>query len=333
MISGAGLPVAWLGILLLSWLGCGLVVRVAHRVGLVQAPNHRSSHAAPTPHGGGIGIVIGGTVAGGFLGWGSGAAWLGMIVAIAFLVAAVSLWDDIRPLPVRPRLLIHFAACLLAVAILPVGYGSAVVMLVLLAGVWWLNLFNFMDGIDGLAGVQAVFMMGGMAGLALLSSPEVTDSMAWRWLVLSTAAVVGFLAWNWPPARIFMGDVGSIYLGFVLFAGCLASVGEGWSSFPLWLILGAPFIVDATATLLHRAWRGERWLEAHRQHAYQRLARYLNSHRAVTVRVLVFNTICLLPASWLAMQRPDLAWWVVGGVYLLLFLGAAAFRAKGTRGT
>ena len=184
---------------------------------------------------------------------------------------------------------------------LPVVPGWVATLIALVAIVWLTNLYNFMDGIDGLAGSQAVtaagtmgvlFMFSGVAGLACLA-----------WLIVAVA--VGYLLWNWPPAKIFMGDVGSGLLGFVF--AVLAIAGEKAADIPvlLWFIPLAIFVYDATFTLLLRVYRRERWYAAHRSHAYQRLIQLGWSHGRVTGYAFITNVVILAPASWFVWRYPQ----------------------------
>jgi UDP-N-acetylmuramyl pentapeptide phosphotransferase/UDP-N-acetylglucosamine-1-phosphate transferase len=226
---------------LVAW---GVAVWVRHRAEalcLVQAPNHRSSHDHPTPNGGGLGIVVAGSLAGVGLGLFSGWTISWFVLGLGALLAAVGLRDDIQHLPARVRFGVQVAVCaglLFALGDLPsisfrVGLefelgGWVLSGLLLLAGVWWINLFNFMDGIDGIAGVQAVFMLLGAAALAAWTNADVISSPVWMLMLCVAAATVGFLLLNWPPAKIFMGDVGSTRLAFMVFALALLSVQAGW---------------------------------------------------------------------------------------------------------
>ena len=161
------------------------------------------------------------------------------------------------------------------------GHGLA-----LLGIVWTLNLFNFMDGIDGIAASEAVFISCSGALLSFI------HGQSGQILVLGLtfgSAALGFLLWNWPPATIFMGDVGSGYLGYVISVMALVAARDNPAAVLIWLILGGVFFVDATVTLLRRAIRRERLHQAHRCHAYQRLARQWGSHRRVTITVMLLN--------------------------------------------
>jgi len=290
----------------LALIGAYVVFRYARKRGLLNDPNHRSSHVQPTPNGGGLGIVIASTVAGVWLAWGQSQSIL-IAIALAVPLALVGLLDDIRHLSARVRLGVQVAVCmglLIALGTVPeitVGNvvlgGLALSGLLLLVGVWWINLFNFMDGIDGIAGVQAVFMLLAGAALTAWGNPDATGSPLWVLMLCIVAATVGFLLLNWPPAKIFMGDTGSTWLGFMIFALALLTVQSGWLSYAVWLVLGAVFVTDATITLLTRMARGERWYEAHRSHVYQSLSRRWQGdrkvgHRSVILLVAAINCRC-----------------------------------------
>ena len=310
----------------LAWGITWAIRRHARKLALLQAPNGRSSHVEPTPHGGGLAIVVATILA---------ALWLGMadaspgsaVLGLALLIALLGLWDDIQPLSVLPRLLVHILVCG-AAAWLSDEPGAVGLALLLIAGVWWVNLFNFMDGIDGLAAVQTLFMLMVGAALAAYFSPEATQFASWRWLWLLAAGVAGFLPHNWPPAKIFMGDVGSTFLGFILFALALISHREGWLPFSVWLILGALFVVDATVTLLIRMYRHERWYEAHRNHVYQRLALRWRGHLPVTITAMAINLLFLAPLAYLVLARPDLTWLGLGLAYGPLTVAVLAAHAR-----
>jgi len=295
----------------LALIGAYVVFRYARKRGLLNDPNHRSSHVQPTPNGGGLGIVIASTVAGVWLAWGQSQSIL-IAIALAVPLALVGLLDDIRHLSARVRLGVQVTVCtglLIALRTVPeITVGNAVLDglalfgLLLLVGVWWINLFNFMDGIDGIAGVQAVFMLLTGAALTAWGNPDAMASPLWVLMLCIVAATVGFLLMNWPPAKIFMGDTGSTLLGFMIFALALLTVQSGWLNYAVWLVLGAVFVTDATITLLTRMARGERWYEAHRNHAYQRLARRWQGkqnagHRSVTLLVAMVNLLWLAPMA------------------------------------
>lgn len=314
----------------------GLVRRYALARSILDVPNARSSHTAPTPRGGGVAIVLA-TLAGfpalaaaGALPW--PALWA--LAGAGGFVALVGFLDDHGHIAARWRLLAHFAAAAWALAWLggapPVlvfgahidlGWlGAALAALYL---VWLLNLYNFMDGIDGIASVEAIAVgVGGALLYALTGHP----GLAMAPLVLAAAAA-GFLLWNFPPARIFMGDAGSGFLGIVL--GVL-SLQAAWQAPQLlwsWLILLGAFVVDATLTLLRRLLRGEKVYEAHRSHAYQHASRRFGRHLPVTLAVAAIDLLWLLPiALWVGTGGLD-GLLGVALAYLPLVALALKFRA------
>jgi Fuc2NAc and GlcNAc transferase len=244
-------------------------------------------------------------------------------------VAAVGFLDDHFRVPTRVRLLVHFVAAgwalwwLDGIGPLHLGWiswdwGWAGEVIALLGLVWMINLYNFMDGIDGLAGLEAlntagfgalIMMWNGLGGLAAGA------------LALAGASA-GFLAWNWPPAKIFMGDVGSGFLGFVFGVLAISSAKERpWLLWP-WLILLSVFVVDSTLTLMRRLITGARWYEAHCSHAYQHAARRWGSHATVTVAVVAVNVAWLFPLAWGAC-----VWPAVGPLFALVALAPLVYTA------
>jgi glycosyltransferase WbpL len=295
-------------------------------------PNFRSSHAQPTPHGGGVGIVLGGTGAGLLLAVRTDSTLFWVILGLSLVIASMGLLDDIRQVPASMRLGLQTVACsVLMVNASGVSWGlppSALTVgslglgvLMLVAGTWWINLFNFMDGIDGMAVTQAIFMLGAGITLGAVFHPPALQTGPWIWMAALTIATLPFLIHNWPPARIFMGDVGSTYLAFMILALAMISVRDGWLSYPCWLILGALFVTDATVTLLYRMLTGQQWTEAHCSHAYQRLSRLWDSHRHVTLLAIGVNVLWLAPLAWVSLAWPRSAFSIVAMAYTPLVAG------------
>lgn len=303
---------------------------------LLDVPNSRSSHALPTPRGGGLAIVLS-FLAGCVYLFQQDAIALPYTLALAggLPVAIIGFLDDHGHVAARWRLLVHLAAATWAVLSLggfeyfdyggtryPLGgFGRLLAVFFL---VWLVNLFNFMDGIDGIAGGETIALCLGVGLLLGIDAPELSP-----WLLLASASA-GFLVWNWPPARIFLGDVGSGFLGFVLGVMALRAVGTGQMSLVVWLILAGVFYVDTGVTLLRRLWTGQRWYQAHRSHAYQRAAARHRSHRRVTLGVLLIDLLWLLP--WAAAAQTWPQW--EGAILLLaslpLLLLAAHYDAGGS---
>jgi UDP-N-acetylmuramyl pentapeptide phosphotransferase/UDP-N-acetylglucosamine-1-phosphate transferase len=287
----------------LGWMLTGLYARAMSATGRLEAPNERSLHKAPVPVGAGVAIVVTGVVLWPFV------THLDALLLASFAALAVVSWvDDRRALPPLVRLAAQAAAVAVCLSALS-GEARVLTMLPLavervaigLAWLWFINLFNFMDGIDGLAGSEAVAIAVGyaaVAGLAGLDSP--LTGLA---LVLA-AATGGYLVWNWHPASVLMGDSGSIPLGFLL----------GWLMIDLavrgaWvpaLILPAYFAADATITLMRRLLAGARPWQPHREHFYQRAVLGGASHAHVTLRVIAANVL-LLALAMVSVTRPGLA--------------------------
>jgi len=297
----------------IACLGTRVLIPLLRRAAVLDRPNERSSHAAPTPRGGGIALI-----AAILLSWlaliaaGAVAPLLLVILFGTALLAAVSWIDDLRGLPPAIRLVAQLAAVGLALGTLSVigaptlsqewlprwldGVGSALLWL------WFINLFNFMDGIDGLAGSEAVAI-----SLGLLLFGEFGAGENWGGAGLAAtiaAASLGFLVWNWAPARIFLGDVGSVPLGYLLGFLLLGVAARGhWK---IAVILPLYFLADATLTLVRRLARGEPVWQAHRQHFYQRAVQRGLGHAAIVRRVIAADLI-LIAAGWAAENGWGLA--------------------------
>ncbi len=307
--------------LLLALLLVRAAIAYAHRRGLLDQPGHRRSHILPTPRGGGLGVVVATLIC-------MSGAWLmrperwppGVMISVVGALALVALagwWDDHQPLPVWPRLGAQLLAVLgFSLALVASGLSGWWLPLLLGAGAWSINLHNFMDGIDGLLAQQAIFVT---SGLALLAVDAAQPSLAIAAAVVA-AATLGFWGYNRPPARIFMGDVGSGSLGLLIFA--LSAML--WQRQPalLWpaLILCSAFVTDASLTLLTRIWRGRQWQAAHREHLYQWLVRSGATHGGVDAAYMGWNLLVAAPAAWLACSHPEVAL----PVSILVYLGAAA---------
>ena len=272
-----------------------LIPILAHRE-ILDRPNERSSHQVATPRGGGI-AVIGSVLL----------AWVALartdsvpsgvfgITLGAVLLAAVSWLDDLRGLSPVARLLAQVAAVVFGVFLLPGPLNPFQLAVIGLVWIWWINLFNFMDGIDGLAGSEAAAIG---AGLLLFASVGAGSDPALRALAAAvTGAAIGFLVWNWSPARIFLGDVGSVPLGYVLGFLLLDLAVRGY--WMIALILPLYFLADATITLARRLLRGERVWQAHREHFYQQAVRRGLGHAAVVERVIAAD-LALIGCGWAA---------------------------------
>lgn len=288
-----------------------LIRRYALAKSLLDIPNARSSHSTPTPRGGGLAFVIVFLLLLPLL---YSYQFLSLHTLLAFwgtgaLIATIGFLDDKGHIAARWRLLAHFIAAIWLLYWLA-GFPSLYLFginipatittgLAVFYVVWVLNLYNFMDGIDGIASVEAIFVcLAGALVYYVAGYPLFTTTA-----LLLAGAVAGFLVWNFPPAKIFMGDAGSGFLGIIL-AGL--SIQAAWVSpqlFWSWLILLGVFMVDATWTLSHRLLRKEKVYEAHRTHTYQFAARFFGKHITVTLAVLVINLIWLLPIALLVASN------------------------------
>ena len=275
--------------------GTGWLLPFLERRAILDHPNERSSHDIPTPKGGGI-VVVGVVLAAwmGFTYSFDGGAFLLWLLPITALALAVLSWiDDLRGLPPAVRLLAQIAAVATVLALRPqpdlffqgLLPHSLDTLAAGLLWVWFINLFNFMDGIDGITGVEALVI--GL-GVALIGGGV--------YGVIIAGAALGFLKWNWHPAKIFLGDVGSVPLGFLLgwLLLDLAAAGH-WAAA---LILPAYYLADATTTLIRRALKGEKVWQAHRQHFYQQAVQRGFSHAQVSTAVLGIG-ILLVGLAWL----------------------------------
>lgn len=333
-----------------SLLTCGLSATLtrwiqnhAHRLHLIQGVDQRSSHIHPTPTAGGAAIVISATL---FLIVQSCIdinLWLTILIImlIAFPLAIVGFIDDRGTVSFKIRLLIqgiavttfllYFGTSLGATFKLTLGTLTAGA-LILFSGIWWINLFNFMDGIDGIAAMEALFLL--VTG-ALMTSWAKYDGAAHPLsiaMLLIASATFGFFIFNWAPARIFMGDTASTWLAFMIFALALYTTTAAQLTLYTWCILGATFITDATVTLAVRFFHREQLSKAHRSHAYQRLARLwgedrTRGHRIVTLLFAAVNVCWLTPFAILTVIHPSWSMLWVAIAYLPLIIAALLIGA------
>jgi len=295
--------------------GTEFVRRQAVRHGVRDLPNERSSHTIPTPRGGGLAMVLVMLVVWATLGlqgllpW----QWAAAMTAGGALTALVGGIDDLRSLSARTRLLAHVAAGLGMAAAFAASHGAihitpevllpawAAPLFVVLFVVWFINLFNFMDGIDGIAGGQSASTCAVAAALCLAANQPVPALC----FALLSAVSLGFLTRNWHPARIFMGDVGSGFMGFALAATSLFAEQSGGLTVALFALLSGTFIVDATYTLIRRLVAGEAVSQAHRDHAYQHATQRGASHAKVASSYIAVNLLWLAPLTWCGAAWPE----------------------------
>ena len=303
----------------LSFFSCIKALALAERTGMIAQPGKRQSHELATPTGGGLGLIFSIVVTSlclqlvlplpGF--W-----WQNMLPGI-LLLAIVGWRDDKFPVSSLLRLLVQ-----LAVSLWLLGFGWSQFSLtgmglftaVIVAMVWLMNLYNFMDGSNGMAGFQGVF-----AGLIMAVLFQIGERYEMALIALTVAAAcAGFLPLNFPRARVFMGDVASVPLGFIFASLAVYGVQTGSLSLSVSILIMSVFVVDATLTLLARVLCGERWYTAHAQHVYQRAIAQGWSHSQVLVVYQAINVMLVLPAIVLAKIYPQYAMVTVGLTLLLL---------------
>lgn len=326
LVMGALLALALLSAVL-TWAARGYALRQQ----LMDQPGERRSHSVATPRGGGIAIVISLLVTAAVAIWAWPESTPTVLVASLglVLVAGIGWWDDHKPLPAMRRLLVHFIAATLLAGLVKVNGGSwLLAALVLLFTASLINIWNFMDGINGIAASQAVVAMLGLAPV-----------LPWPYSLAAVAlslACLGFLPFNFPRARIFMGDVGSGALGYAVAAVlALASVRTD-INWILLLVPVSPFLVDAGFTLLARIISGQRWMEPHTQHVYQRAVQAGASHPQVTgmyfalglFSITVFNVCSNLQPRWEAAVA--IAWFTALSVLWLLLRNGMRYRQGNT---
>lgn len=330
-----------------------VVRRAAIKSSRLDLPNERSMHAAPVPRGGGLAIVAV------FLlliltvavlhadMW----SFTAVLVCGGLMVAGVGWLDDKAHVSPGIRAAVHLGAATLAAGLVyqPIDTttrmsnlalnGCIVLSAILIA--YLVNLYNFMDGLDGLAGSTAAFagITGGLVLLCVLAPPTMVvfeqlygpkvgelQPVAIASILVGCCSL-GFLYQNWPPAKVFMGDVGSGFLGFAFGTLLTASAWIEASLLWTWLILLATFIADATFTLVVRVVTGQRWYEAHRLHAFQKLGIRWGSHKRVTLSFLAVDVLWLLPLALISVFRPDLGPFLTAIAYLPLIAVAAVLKA------
>ncbi len=310
----------------LSWAAVGLFRWYALGQGMLDSPSSRSSHIAPTPRGGGAVFFFGWVlllavlyhfhiISGQYL----------LYFSPAVLMGLLGLWDDHKSLSAGARFFIQTITAIATLFLLNEGgyliqpwFPSIPLPLCFLmlafAIVWMINLFNFMDGSDGIATSEGIFVFG-MGGYLLFQyNAFEMATLAWS----LTAILAGFLTWNWPTARIFMGDSGSYFLGIMVALYALISYKLFNVPFMIWILLTALFWFDATVTLARRILAGEEWRKPHKKHAYQRLIQAGWSHQSVLLGSMLVNTVlCVL--AYLVYKEPRLTFFAFGFAVTMLF--------------
>jgi len=324
---------------LISFLLTGYMRHYALKKNIIDNPNERSSHTVPTPRGGGVSIVITfllvlvGLMISHQLQLTTGT----ILVSTGLGVAVLGFLDDHGHINSMLRLAIHFLIAIGAVFFLGgfsevtlfngnlhLGWVANIIAILFL--VWLLNLYNFMDGINGIASVEAITTLLSLAFIYLLLDSQLSSEL----LFILAASVFGFVLWNFPKARIFMGDAGSGFLGLILGILALISLKTDPALFCAWIICLGVFVVDATFTLIRRVINGHKMYDAHRSHAYQYASRKYNSHTTVTIGVLLINVFWLLPIAYFASQKVLMPELLLLIAYMPLILLAVFFGAGKT---
>jgi Fuc2NAc and GlcNAc transferase len=304
---------------ILSYFSCIKAIALAEKSGMIAHPGERQSHEVATPAGGGLGLIFSIVVVS--LGlqllfplpdfW-----WQYMLPGI-LLLAIVGWRDDKRPVSSLVRLLVQLVVSLWLLGFFPFQFSLVYVGVfagTTLGMIWLMNLYNFMDGSNGMAGFQGVF-----AGLTMAVIFQMGDQPALALIALLVAAAcAGFLPLNFPRARVFMGDVASVPLGFIFASLAVYGLHTDSLSLSVAILIMSVFFVDATLTLLTRVLCGERWYTAHAQHVYQRLIAHGWSHQQVLVVYQAINLILVLPAIVLVIIYPQYAIVTVGLTLILL---------------
>ncbi|VAW16332.1 Undecaprenyl-phosphate alpha-N-acetylglucosaminyl 1-phosphate transferase [hydrothermal vent metagenome] len=308
VLINASLIIALAG--LVCFAAIVLLRRYASLLGLVQNAGERSSHTGQKPTGGGLGIVLAASLAGGWIVI-DGQTYLAVPVVAALALGLVGLLDDRGKLNISQRLLAQGTFLVVIIIYLQsvfsfsqyidwLGPAWLALPIIVLAGVLWINLFNFMDGIDGLAASELVFVLSAME-LLVLTQPEAALSGLPLWLISIAVAALVFLLFNWQPSLIFMGDAGAYFFAAVIIIGALFFLVNGALSPAAAIILVAMFVSDSLVTLLFRMAGGFRFSEGHKTHAYQKLSRRW-SHARVVVLYMSINLFWLLPLAFIVQK-------------------------------
>lgn len=319
-----------------SWVLTGVFRLVALKSNLLDIPVSRSAHNTPVPVGGGIVLVF---------------IFMTAVVSLylterlsfpqfmsfmgAFVIAAVGFVDDIKKLPIHWRIIPQLACSIWGIwwldGIPDIDFFAFQVSstwilnsLGVVALIWLVNLYNFMDGIDGIAASELAFVNV----MSLLFVIKFRDSGIFLLSLVSLGASCGFLIWNWSPAKLFLGDVGSGFIGYALGIMAVITLHLGVMTVWTWLVLLAVFVVDTLVTLLRRVIAGNKWYQGHASHGYQKAAKRFSSHRKVTISVMLINTFWLAPLAWLSVEYPNLGI-VIALIAVVPLLGLAVSLKAG----
>lgn len=314
-------------LVIVSSIITNLIRHLTVRMKLYDIPNDRSSHEVPTPRGGGVALVSILLISIGVLNYHEmikADFSVSLLIGLS-IIAVTGLIDDIKNLPVLIRAITYVFAAALSVFLIGgiphlsinnysfnLGYFGYILSVIYL--VWLTNLFNFMDGTDGFAAIQTI-CVAIFCGLLLSLSGNTSLAIILFCLVSSTT---GFLFWNWPPAKIFMGDVGSCTLGFLFGLFSIYTEKNEIVSISVWLIVLSPFIGDATFTLIKRMVNREKWYKAHNSHAYQKLYQLGVTHKQLAISLLIFNIAIIWPLAYVANTYSSFEFIMIISTYSLI---------------
>ena len=321
-LSVSNLLLIFSGAALASWTMVGMVRVASHTAGRLDMPGDRQSHTTPTATGGGIGIMAALAVFSlvSSIWQPLDPAWNQQVIPAVVLLSLLGWLDDQRPLSAMLRLFVQLGVSFGLLVFLKGDAGPLNWLWVAGGGivlVWVVNFYNFMDGSHGMAGFQGLF-----SGIFL----GILFSMGNAWhlavpALLLAAVCAGFLPWNFPQAKIFMGDAGSVPLGYAIAALAVIGLEQNLLTLPMALLVLSVFAVDSTLTLLGRVIRGERWYTAHKQHMYQRLIVQGWPHSRVLFLYQAINLCVVVPVAVLVNMYPNYAWHMTGFMYLLMVTG------------
>ena len=328
--------------IVISIILTNLIRKFSIKNNLLDIPNNRSSHYVPKPKGGGIAIIIPliVTILVLFSNNMISIEITKSLIIGLILVAIIGLIDDYKSLPSSIRIIVYLISAGLSLYLIGgvksisinehsyylgnIGYYLGILFLV-----WLTNLYNFMDGTDGFAAVQTLCVSVFCFFLFYLSN---NDSFSIIMLCIASTTI-GFLYWNWEPSKIFMGDVGSCTLGFFFGLFSIYSGNEGIISITVWIILLAPFIGDATFTLIKRIINNEKWYEAHNSHAYQKIHQFGFSHNRLASGLFIFNTCLIFPLAYFAHTKQKYELFVLVLSYILVAITWSIIQHKYRKST
>ena len=302
--------------LILSFVLTGLALVYARRRGLIDHPGDRHSHTVATPRGGGVGLIAAILVTSVLFHNEFRGFWSMALLPCTVAIALLGWWDDHSSLSAKFRFLVQAGVSIVLLGCIVIAGWSITLLPMILSGLfllWMTNMYNFMDGSNGMAGSQGVF--GGVV-VAVLYLQAGNHELALASALLA-AACLGFLPWNLGNAKIFMGDTGSLALGFAFGSLLIHGVFSASFSLPVALLVMLVFLTDASLTLLVRVLRREQWYNAHRQHLYQRLIASGWTHNGVMILYLTINLLLVVPGIILALNFPALAWIVTLSLILM----------------